>query len=105
MARLLLFNKPCGVLCQFTGEGGQRTLKDFIAVPGVYAAGRLDADSEGLVGLTDDGALQAAIANPRHEIEKGYWAQVEGVPGEAQLAALRNGVTLRDGPTRPARAR
>ena len=105
MARLLLFNKPCGVLCQFTGEGGQRTLKDFIAVPGVYAAGRLDADSEGLVVLTDDGALQAAIANPRHEIEKGYWAQVEGVPREAQLAALRNGVTLRDGPTRPARAR
>jgi 23S rRNA pseudouridine2457 synthase len=105
MSRVLIFNKPHGVLCQFTGDGGQRTLKDFIAVPRVYAAGRLDADSEGLVVLTDDGALQAAIANPRHELEKGYWVQVEGVPGEAQLAALRDGVALRDGPTRPARAR
>jgi len=105
MARLLIFNKPHGVLCQFTGEAGQRTLKDFIAVPGVYAAGRLDADSEGLLVLTDDGALQAAIANPRHELEKGYWVQVEGAPGEAQLAALREGMALRDGPTRPARAR
>jgi 23S rRNA pseudouridine2457 synthase len=105
MPRVLLFNKPCGVLCQFTGEGTQRTLKDFIAVPGVYAAGRLDADSEGLVVLTDDGRLQAAIADPRHALEKVYWVQVEGTPAEAALAALRRGVELRDGATRPARAR
>ncbi|HXF78405.1 MAG TPA: pseudouridine synthase [Usitatibacter sp.] len=105
MPRLLLFNKPCGVLCQFTGEGAHRTLKDFIPVPGVYAAGRLDADSEGLVVLTDDGRLQAAIADPRHALEKGYWVQVEGTPGEPALEALRRGVELRDGATRPARAR
>jgi 23S rRNA pseudouridine2457 synthase len=105
MARLLIFNKPCGVLCQFTGEGAHRTLKDFIPVPGVYAAGRLDADSEGLVVLTDEGALQAAIADPRHALEKGYWVQVEGTPVEAALDALRRGVTLRDGPTRPASVR
>jgi 23S rRNA pseudouridine2457 synthase len=102
---LILFNKPCGVLCQFTGEGRHRTLADFIEVPGVYAAGRLDADSEGLVVLTDDGGLQAAIADPRHALEKGYWAQVEGTPTEAALEAFRRGLALRDGPTRPARAR
>ena len=105
MPRLLLFNKPYGVLCQFTGDGARRTLKDFIDVPGVYAAGRLDADSEGLLVLTDDGRVQAAIADPRHRLEKGYWAQVEGVPTPAALEALRRGVALRDGPTRPARAR
>jgi 23S rRNA pseudouridine2457 synthase len=105
MPRLLLFNKPYGVLCQFTGEGARRTLGDFIDVPRVYAAGRLDADSEGLLVLTDDGRLQAAIADPRHRLEKGYWAQVEGVPTAAALEALRRGVTLRDGPTRPAGAR
>jgi 23S rRNA pseudouridine2457 synthase len=105
LARLILFNKPCGVLCQFTGEGRHRTLADFIAVPGVYAAGRLDADSEGLVALTDDGLLQAAIADPRRALEKGYWAQVEGTPTEAALEAFRRGLVLRDGPTRPAHAR
>lgn len=105
MARLLIFNKPWGVLCQFSGAGARPTLKEFIDVPRVYAAGRLDADSEGLVVLTDDGRLQAAIADPRHALEKGYWAQVEGTPGEAALAALRRGVPLRDGPTRPAAAR
>jgi 23S rRNA pseudouridine2457 synthase len=105
MPRLLLFNKPYGVLCQFTGEGARRTLADYVDVPGVYVAGRLDADSEGLLVLTDDGRLQAAIADPRHRLEKGYWAQVEGVPTEAALEALRRGVALRDGPTRPARVR
>lgn len=104
MSRVLVFNKPWGVLCQFTGGGAHRTLKDFIPVPGVYAAGRLDADSEGLVVLTDDGRLQAAIADPRRRLEKGYWAQVEGTPSEAALDRLRRGVVLRDGPTLPARA-
>ena len=105
MARVLILNKPCGVLCQFTGGGAHRTLKDFIPVPGVYAAGRLDADSEGLVVLTDDGRLQAAIADPRHELEKGYWVQVEGTPTEAALQAMRQGLPLRDGITRPALVR
>jgi 23S rRNA pseudouridine2457 synthase len=105
LSRVLLLNKPMGVLCQFTGGGTHRTLKDFIPVPGVYAAGRLDADSEGLVVLTDDGRLQAAIADPRHRLEKGYWVQVEGTPDEAALDRLRGGVTLRDGPTRPAAVR
>lgn len=105
MARLLLFNKPCGALCQFTGGATHRTLADFIPVPGVYAAGRLDADSEGLVVLTDDGRLQAAIADPRHALEKGYWVQVEGTPSQADLEAFRRGLPLRDGRTRPARAR
>ena len=105
MARLLIFNKPWGVLCQFSAAGAHRTLKEFIDVPRVYAAGRLDADSEGLVVLTDDGRMQAAIADPRHALEKGYWAQVEGTPTEAALGALRRGVPLRDGPTRPAAAR
>ena len=103
--RLLLLNKPFGALCQFTREGDRATLADFVAVPGVYPAGRLDADSEGLVALTDDGALQAAIADPRHKLEKVYWVQVEGSPQEAQLEQLRRGVALRDGPTRPARVR
>ena len=103
--RLLLLNKPFGVLCQFTREGERATLADFVRVPGVYPAGRLDADSEGLVALTDDGALQAAIADPRHELEKVYWVQVEGEPREAQLEQLRRGVVLREGTTRPAGAR
>ncbi len=105
LPRLIRFNKPYGVLSQFTPEGRWRGLKDFIDVPGVYVAGRLDADSEGLLLLTDDGRLQARIADPRFKMEKVYWAQVEGVPGEAALAALRGGVQLNDGPTRPARAR
>lgn len=104
MARVLLLNKPHGVLCQFTAEGGHRSLKAFVPVPGVYPAGRLDTDSEGLVVLTDDGPLQAAIADPRHKLEKAYWVQVEGVPGEEALQALRRGVTLADGPTQPAGA-
>jgi 23S rRNA pseudouridine2457 synthase len=102
---LIRFNKPYGVLSQFTPEGRWRGLKEFIDRPGVYVAGRLDADSEGLLLLTDDGQEQARIADPRHKMEKTYWVQVEGVPDEAALAALRRGVTLNDGPTLPARAR
>jgi 23S rRNA pseudouridine2457 synthase len=105
MARLILFNKPYGVLSQFTGETGQATLADRIAVPGVYAAGRLDADSEGLLLLTDDGALQHRIADPRHKAPKTYLAQVEGVPEEAALAALGRGVDLGDFVTRPCQVR
>jgi 23S rRNA pseudouridine2457 synthase len=105
VARIVLFNKPCGVLTQFTDSGGRPTLKDYIDVPGVYGAGRLDADSEGLVILTDDGSLQARISDPRHKLEKVYWAQVEGIPDEAALAGLRAGVDLGDFVTRPCRAR
>lgn len=105
MSRLVLFNKPYGVLTQFTDSDGRATLKDFIDFPGVYAAGRLDADSEGLVVLTDDGALQARISHPRHKLEKVYWAQVEGVPDGAALVHLRAGVDLGDFFTRPCRAR
>jgi 23S rRNA pseudouridine2457 synthase len=102
---VLLLNKPYGVLCQFTREGGRRSLADFIAVPDVYPAGRLDADSEGLVVLTADGGLQARIADPRHKLAKTYWAQVEGTPDDAAVAALARGVALADGPTRPAQVR
>jgi 23S rRNA pseudouridine2457 synthase len=102
---LLAFNKPFGVACKFSPEPGRRTLADFIEVPDVYPAGRLDTDSEGLLLLTDDGALQARIANPRHELAKVYWAQVEGSPDEAAMAALRSGVNLGDFTTRPAGAR
>jgi len=104
---LILFNKPFGVLCQFSPErtGPPRpTLADFITVPDVYPAGRLDLDSEGLLLLTDDGALQARIAEPRHKMPKTYLVQVEGEADEAALAALRSGVQLKDGPTLPAEA-
>src|SRR5712664_2101313 len=105
MPRLILLNKPFGVICQFTASGAKPTLKDFVAVPRVYPAGRLDTDSEGLMVLTDDGALQARIADPRHRLEKGYWAQVEGVPGAQALQRLRGGVELNDGATLPASVR
>lgn len=105
MARIILLNKPYGVLCQFTSADGRATLKDYVPVPGVYAAGRLDADSEGLVVLTDDGAMQARISHPRHKMAKTYWAQVEGVPDEAALAHLRRGVDLGDFITKPCQAR
>ena len=102
---LIRFNKPYGVLSQFTPEGKWRGLKDFITLPGVYVAGRLDADSEGLLLLTDDGQLQARIADPRFKMEKTYLAQVEGVADEAALQALCSGVMLNAGMTLPARAR
>jgi 23S rRNA pseudouridine2457 synthase len=105
VSRLILFNKPYGVLSQFTAEGRWQGLRDYLALPGVYAAGRLDADSEGLLILTDDGVLQSRIADPRHKLPKTYWAQVEGAPDDAVLARLRRGVDLGDCITRPARAR
>ena len=105
MPRLILFNKPYGVLCQFGDDGsGKPTLGQYVKVPGVYPAGRLDTDSEGLLLLTDDGRLQAQIADPKFKLPKTYLAQVEGVPDLAALAALRQGVQLRDGLTRPAEA-
>jgi len=104
-SRLLCFNKPYGVLSQFTPEGRWRGLKEYIDVPGVHAAGRLDADSEGLLLLTNDGPLQARIADPRFKMEKTYWVQVERLPDEAALQALRQGVQLNDGMTLPAQAR
>lgn len=100
--RLLLLNKPFGVLTQFTDRQGRPTLKDYVNVPDVYPAGRLDRDSEGLLLLTNDGRLQSRIADPRHRMSKTYWAQVEGEPSADQIARLAAGPPLKDGPTLPA---
>ena len=102
---LIAFNKPFGVACKFSPEPGRKTLADYIDIRGVYPAGRLDTDSEGLLLLTDDGVLQARIAEPKHKLAKVYWAQVEGSPSEAALDPLRQGVNLGDFTTRPASAK
>jgi 23S rRNA pseudouridine2457 synthase len=105
MSRLVLFNKPYNVLCQFSDAQGRATLADFIPIRDVYPAGRLDRDSEGLVLLTDDGRLQHRISNPKHKLEKCYWVQVEGEISDQAIEHLARGVELKDGTTRPARAR
>jgi len=105
VASVVLLNKPFGVLCQFSGGGARPTLSDCVAIPDVYPAGRLDAESEGLVVLTADGALQARITDPRYKLPKTYWVQVEGEPAAAQVAQLVHGVSLPDGMTRPAGVR
>ncbi|MGB7373882.1 pseudouridine synthase [Pontixanthobacter sp.] len=108
MARLILFNKPHGVLSQFTDRGTHSTrptLTDFIDIPGIYPAGRLDRDSEGLLLLTDDGTLQSRITDPKYTMPKTYLVQVEGAPDDSQIAALCAGIELKDGMTRPAAAR
>jgi 23S rRNA pseudouridine2457 synthase len=102
---LIAFNKPFGVICKFRPEPGRLTLADYIKTPDIYPAGRLDTDSEGLLLLTDDGALQARISSPRFKLAKVYWSQVEGIPTEDALAALRKGVDLGDFVTQPAGAR
>jgi 23S rRNA pseudouridine2457 synthase len=104
MSRILLFNKPYGVICQFSRDGLHPTLADYIALPDFYPAGRLDTDSEGLLLLTDDGKLQHRITDPKHKLPKTYWVQVEGVPDEGALDKLRRGVALNDGLTLPAEA-
>lgn len=105
VSRIVFLNKPYGVLSQFTPEGKWRALAEFIPVKGVYVAGRLDADSEGLLILTDDGKLQAKITDPKHKLEKTYWAQVEGIPDEAALDRLRAGIALADFIAQPAKVR
>lgn len=105
MAKIILLNKPFNVLCQFSDREGRATLADFISDSGVYPAGRLDYDSEGLVVLTDDGRLQHQISHPDRKFEKTYWVQVEGKPGNEQLDAVRNGIKLNDGLCRPARVK
>jgi len=102
--RVILLNKPFQVLCQFTDKEGRKTLADYVDVPGVYAAGRLDYDSEGLVVLTDSGRLQHLVSDPSNKLPKTYLVQVEGVPDEAALESLRTGILLKDGMTRPAKA-
>lgn len=101
----MLLNKPYGVLCQFSPAAGRRTLADFVPLRDVYPAGRLDADSEGLVVLTARGGLQARIADPRHKLAKTYWVQIEGTPSPEALVRLAEGVDLADGRTRPAQCR
>ena len=105
MARLILFNKPYGVICQFTSESGHASLKDYISLPQFYAAGRLDADSEGLVLLTDDGRLQNKLSHPKFKLPKTYWVQVEGIPTSAALKHLCGGVVIKNYMTQPADAR
>ncbi len=105
MSKVILLNKPYGVLSQFTSQEGQQTLADYIDIPNVYAAGRLDKDSEGLLVLTDDGKLQDKIASPKHKMTKTYWVQVEGEPDQAAIESLIKGVKLKDGLTKPAKVK
>ena len=105
MAILLFFNKPYGVLSQFTDAEGRDTLKKFIDIPGVYPAGRLDKDSEGLLILTDDGKLQQKIADPKFKLQKHYWVQIEGEISDKSLKKLRDGVALKDGITQTAQVK